>query len=193
MSIDINAHVREPHTLAEILHRAESYVATVPHPPFVILTPWISAAEFVLGQFEVPVQVRDKADQRSWGYWASGSIQFGAGPVAETGVQMVCRPRLSDREYVVDFHVHRTRGSFCLTLLVAAAIADLNHTRVEDQADLLGHGAWVEPSMIVSHFSHHHGMTSFEELIDAVFDELQVAPQWASAQGELARHQRSLS
>jgi hypothetical protein len=203
MSIDIGAQVREPHTLAVILHHAESYVGAVPHPPFVVLTPGISAAEFVLGPFEIPAKAYEDNPYRMFPvHWGRERIHLGAGHVAETSLWMSCfvhaderglspmqvaKARSLDKDlgYAAGFHVHRTRESFCLTLLVATAIADLNHALVEDSADLLGHGAWVEPSVVASLFARHHGVTSFEALIDAVFDEHAIAPQWQSARSKV--------
>jgi hypothetical protein len=67
MSIDIRTRVQESRTVAEILRRAEDYVAAVPHPPFVVLNPGGSASEPRIEPFAVPVQVRDgRTFKESW-------------------------------------------------------------------------------------------------------------------------------
>jgi hypothetical protein len=208
MSIDIRAQVRESRTLAEILLRAESYVATVPHPPFLVLTPWVSAAEFRIEPFVVPTYERDGRSYKDWWTsWDHDTIEIGAGPVSQIGLEMAyaARPNETDfppelveslggddddRGYRAVFLAHRTRGSFCLTLLVAAAIADLNRARIQDDSNLLKLGEWVDPEAIVALFQRHRGVTSFEELIDVVTEEIWLAPTWPSARSMLAELQR---
>jgi hypothetical protein len=208
MSISIKAEMNRSWTLAEILLRAESYVGAVPHPPFLVLTPWISSAEFRIEPFVVTTQECDGRPYKdAFSSWDRGAVEIGAGAVCQTELEVAYRARPEetdwspelvemlqkyedDHGYLAVFGVHRTRGSFCLTLLVAAAIADLNDARVEDNSNLLKLGEWVDPAAIVALFQRHRGVTSFEELIDAVTDELQIAPNWPSARSTLAELQR---
>lgn len=200
MSIMLFAKLGEQISVSEIFKDVESFVPSAARVSLRIVGESSDPASIQLAPFPVAEYERDgRRYKEDFATWDRTQLEVAAGMVACVGISVSYRASLDDSEVgtyqpteaersedphrsgyhvCIDAGILRTKASFCLGVLLAAAIARRSGARVQDESGHLSGREWVELALVFSVIARHSGATSFEAFADCVCNDIGFAPNW---------------